>query len=69
MHPLFLGCHRNSLVSIKHGSRFGTEDANLPPHIFNASARAYQRSMTKKDRVFEKARQLVLSVGDWGCHQ
>lgn len=28
---------------------FATEDANLPPHIFNASARAYQRSMTKKD--------------------
>ena len=30
-------------------SKKSTEDANLPPHIFNAMARAYQRSMAKKD--------------------
>jgi len=38
--------------------KYASLDANLPPHIFNASARAYQRSMTKKES------QVLCLLGD-----
>lgn len=38
--------------------KYASLDANLPPHIFNATARAYQRSMAKKEN------QVLCLLGD-----
>lgn len=38
--------------------KYASLDANLPPHIFNAMARAYQRSMAKKEN------QVLCLLGD-----